>query len=94
MLQEIIERQNGEFFHDADATSLEEVRAATGAPLADRLKAEAGGASAARSGRLALQPVECCDMLSSALSPVGVVTGFCGRERLGSSVRPMRRSGG
>lgn len=52
VLLEVIERTSGEFFYDADATSVEEARAATSAPLAGRPKAEAGGVGAARIGRL------------------------------------------
>lgn len=39
---EIVERDNGEFFYDADATSIENARAATPDPLAVRPKAGAG----------------------------------------------------
>ena len=53
VMLEVIERTNGEFFYDADATSLEEVRATSRAPLADQTKSGAGGGDAARAGRFA-----------------------------------------
>jgi hypothetical protein len=53
VLLEVVERTNGDFFYDADATTVEEVRAASSAPLADQTKSGAGGFGAARSGRLA-----------------------------------------
>ncbi|MBS0506593.1 MAG: hypothetical protein JSR53_04325, partial [Proteobacteria bacterium] len=53
VLLEVVERSNGDFFYDADATSVEEVRAASSAPLADQTKSGAGGFGAARAGRLA-----------------------------------------
>lgn len=52
VLLEVVERSNGDFFYDADATSVEEIRAASSTPLADQTKSGAGGFSAARSGRL------------------------------------------
>lgn len=53
VLLEVIERDTGEFFYDADATRVEELRAATFASLADQPKAGAGGERAALNGRLA-----------------------------------------
>lgn len=53
VLLEVIERTNGDFFYDADATSIEEIRAATSAPLANQTKSGAGDIGAARKGRLA-----------------------------------------
>lgn len=52
VLLEVIERTNGDFFYDADATSIEEIRAATSAPLANQTKSGAGDIGAALRGSL------------------------------------------
>lgn len=53
VLLEVIERQNGEFFYDADATSPNEIVAEFPVSLATRTKSEAGDEVSASKGRLA-----------------------------------------
>ena len=71
VLLEVVERSNGDFFYDADATSVEEIRAASSAPLADQTKSGAGGFGAARSGRLSqwwnsVNPADASKVVDSA----------------------------
>jgi hypothetical protein len=53
VLLEVIERPNGDFFYDADATSADEMLAASSVPLAAQSETEAGNKLAASKGRLA-----------------------------------------
>lgn len=53
VLLEVLERPNGDFFYDADATSADEMLAASSVPLAAQSETEAGNKVAASRGRLA-----------------------------------------